>query len=1506
MVKDVVQRAIAQMREGKRELEPSDMLWGKGLYGEDANAIAEELKVNASLTTLYLDDNEIEDEGASTIAEVLKVNASLNSFGLYNNTIGDVGASKIAEALKVNASLTTLDLHTNSIGSKGASSIAEALNVNTTFYYSFKSNASLTSLDLSGNNIGPEGASSFAEALKVNASLTCLELAGNEIGPEGASSIAEALKVNASLTSLDLGSNSIGPEGASSIAEALEVNASLTELDLYSNSISPEGASSIAEALKANASMTSLDLQYNSIGDSSASSIAEALKVNASLTKRIAAVDYDFDALRAAADGSLASAGGFATLARVQHAVIARLVSLLHSSDGDLVSVVTCARDLADGPLRDHVAIDSLRKALFHLGKMEGCSENPAADRVGDTAASLEDVLRATGPPGHALCEFLAVSQSKAQVVSGADGAIAPPDIVRRTPVLAGWGDCAAAVVDGAARIAAFGSDHDLAAALDAVNDAERRLGELNEALDRCSVIAPSAANGSTGLDEAKRARDTARAAFVKAADAAVRAVDAVGAKKMIDIAEALAREADKTEHTLALAPRIDGDVEGSGADGGDESGETLAEEAVARAAEELRMWARSAVAFTASAQSAAAEAGRELADAQDAVGALIRDPTLAYRGGDDGEEDGDDAARTTIFARLSAVAEASFLLMEASRAVRDATDADEIVVTFPHALVLSALTAAVSSLGEHAERLTSAVRAAEHLAEAAEEHRLWVGVSAPTVEEDSHSAAKALRKARRNLKKADERAVRHADGDSDSDSGAGPPPTDEELRELRRNVSRTAREADAASLRAVRVAQDHFPELRARVLAQAGALRDVYESQGLIFDRSMADYLVDAKPLAVAGHGARHTVYAAEYDGARRALKKFEKAATVDGDAGRRRFVREVSNLKRVAHPYVAEVGCVFFDDKGDAYLDMPLYTGGDLAAWLASRDRPYVERHRVLAYVARGLEYIHRVGITHCDVKPQNVFMESDEDGAVPRVADFDASRDERGRRSELLSTASMSMGLGAVAGTLFYMAPELFRQDASVESLTSAVDVYALGVTIAEVLAPASCASLRGGQVRPGNVFPADQVEFPADVVAHGILMDLLVRMCDAEPSRRPSMTEVIEHPFFSASLREERAAVTQRATALAAEAERVEARRAQLSAKRAEIDARAKSATEERRKAERTIAEARCRGSEVDAKMRKAEADARRKEREIAETRRAAEAEASAIAKDRASLISARSKLEKERSGVRKKETDVAAREVHITRMHRHLAVPRHWTAVSSLAATRPAARVDVTHELKGSIEQLMNETSKKENGWIVGGRDNPSLKHRGYRIVRVTRIENPRVMRVYAFQRDHLSSLNPPRTNVASYNKDLWRAVNQDKGGNEVLLFHACKPEIAGVIVEQGFDERVCGLNGLFGAAVYFAENASKSGEYAVEDPRKGTAFMFLSRVALGRPHERPPQMHLNNQRRAPCLHGGHTDCTHERADSVVCVGSARFGYREFMVYDRRQAYPELLIEFKRV
>eukprot|EP00232_Nephroselmis_pyriformis_P004496 CAMPEP_0182913694 /NCGR_PEP_ID=MMETSP0034_2-20130328/38172_1 /TAXON_ID=156128 /ORGANISM="Nephroselmis pyriformis, Strain CCMP717" /LENGTH=448 /DNA_ID=CAMNT_0025050423 /DNA_START=286 /DNA_END=1628 /DNA_ORIENTATION=+ len=147
-------------------------LWRNNIGAEGTKAIGEALKVNGSLTTLYLTVNGIGAEGAKAIADALKVNGSLTSLYLWDNDIGDEGAKAIGEGLKVNGSLTSINLTGNNIGAEGGKAIAEALKVN----------GSLTTLNLHDDNIGDEGAKAIAEALEVNGSLTSLDLETNNLG----------------------------------------------------------------------------------------------------------------------------------------------------------------------------------------------------------------------------------------------------------------------------------------------------------------------------------------------------------------------------------------------------------------------------------------------------------------------------------------------------------------------------------------------------------------------------------------------------------------------------------------------------------------------------------------------------------------------------------------------------------------------------------------------------------------------------------------------------------------------------------------------------------------------------------------------------------------------------------------------------------------------------------------------------------------------------------------------------------------------------------------------------------------------------------------------------------------------------------------------------------------------------------------------------------------------------------------------------------------------------
>ncbi|KAF8927272.1 hypothetical protein BGZ58_010520 [Dissophora ornata] len=254
-------------------------IWGYGnklLSSSVQDQVISSIITNSPLTTLGV-SGWMRDSGAQALAEALKANSTLVTLFLYQNSIGCSGAQALAEALKVNSTLAILNVSEDSIGSSGAQALAEAL----------KSNSSLTSLDLTdtewGEKVGDVGAQALSDALKTNSTLTTLMLCMTSIEYNGAQALADALKTNSTLITLNLKFNLIGCNGAQALSEALKTNTTLTTLNLHDNSIGYNGAQALSDALKTNSTLTTLSLGYNSIGDIGAQALAEALKTNSTL-----------------------------------------------------------------------------------------------------------------------------------------------------------------------------------------------------------------------------------------------------------------------------------------------------------------------------------------------------------------------------------------------------------------------------------------------------------------------------------------------------------------------------------------------------------------------------------------------------------------------------------------------------------------------------------------------------------------------------------------------------------------------------------------------------------------------------------------------------------------------------------------------------------------------------------------------------------------------------------------------------------------------------------------------------------------------------------------------------------------------------------------------------------------------------------------------------------------------------------------------------------------------
>ncbi len=152
-----------------------------------------------------------------------------------------------------------------------------------------------------------------------------------------------------------------------------------------------------------------------------------------------------------------------------------------------------------------------------------------------------------------------------------------------------------------------------------------------------------------------------------------------------------------------------------------------------------------------------------------------------------------------------------------------------------------------------------------------------------------------------------------------------------------------------------------------------------------------------------------------------------------------RERFRREAESAAQLVHPHICSI--VDYGALGDTvYLIMPFLAGGSLADLLA-RDRtiaPSVAA-AIAGQVATALNYAHRRGIIHRDIKPDNVLF--DEDGHA-LITDFGiATARFHGRLTRT----------GRAMGTPHYMSPE----QAMGKMVDGRSDLYAVGVMLYEML-------------------------------------------------------------------------------------------------------------------------------------------------------------------------------------------------------------------------------------------------------------------------------------------------------------------------------------------------------------------------------------------------------------------------------------------------------------------
>ncbi|KAL3374520.1 hypothetical protein AABB24_006149 [Solanum stoloniferum] len=240
-------------------------------------------------------------------------------------------------------------------------------------------------------------------------------------------------------------------------------------------------------------------------------------------------------------------------------------------------------------------------------------------------------------------------------------------------------------------------------------------------------------------------------------------------------------------------------------------------------------------------------------------------------------------------------------------------------------------------------------------------------------------------------------------------------------------------------------------------------------------------------------------------------------KCVNHDSRQGIREFMAEISTIGRLQHKNLVQMRgwCRKGNELMIVYDYMP---NGSLNKWIFDKPEKvmnWVDRRRVLADVAEGLNYLHHGWeqvVVHRDIKSSNVLLDSEMRG---RLGDFGLAK---------LYTHGGVPNTTRVVGTLGYLAPEVVTR----ANPTAASDVYSFGVVVLEV----ACGR------RPidfGNVLEEEEVLIDwvrqkyregrlceaADKRIKGqcseeemeAMLKLGLTCCHPDPLRRPTMGEVV---------------------------------------------------------------------------------------------------------------------------------------------------------------------------------------------------------------------------------------------------------------------------------------------------------------------------------------------------------------------------------------------------------
>jgi len=273
---------------------------------------------------------------------------------------------------------------------------------------------------------------------------------------------------------------------------------------------------------------------------------------------------------------------------------------------------------------------------------------------------------------------------------------------------------------------------------------------------------------------------------------------------------------------------------------------------------------------------------------------------------------------------------------------------------------------------------------------------------------------------------------------------------------------------------------------------------------QGLEANSSLSHYRI----LSRLGAGGMGEVWLAEDTRLNRkvALKLLPAEFTQDAERVRR-FTQEAKAASALSHPNIVTVHDIGETESG-RFIVMELVAGQTLRA-VISADHSVETLLALGTQAAKAVSAAHAAGITHRDLKPDNIMLR--DDGYV-KILDFGLARLRVETESDPEGeTLARETSPGRLLGTAAYMSPE----QASGLSASYPSDIFSLGIVFYELATgqhPFQSETLMGYLHAISFQNPASLSRLKPEIPSP--LNDLVLRMLEKEPSRRPTAAEVAQ--------------------------------------------------------------------------------------------------------------------------------------------------------------------------------------------------------------------------------------------------------------------------------------------------------------------------------------------------------------------------------------------------------